>query len=108
MPQTKFPVCPSLNRHRGNIYVVRTPSAPNFSLSLKINLCDLRDLCVSQFPRSGGEGWSLLTCPQFPKTLQARKIEPGRCLAWLGARTARIEEERNAGSNQDTGQRAGK
>ena len=59
MPQTKFPVCPSLNRHRGNIYVVRTPSAPNFSLSLKINLCDLRDLCVSQFPRSGGEGWSL-------------------------------------------------
>ena len=34
------------------------PSAPNFSLSLKINLCDLRDLCVSQFPRSGGEGWS--------------------------------------------------
>ena len=37
--------------HRGNIYVVRTPSAPNFSLSLKINLCDLRDLCVSQFPR---------------------------------------------------------
>jgi hypothetical protein len=59
MPQTKFPVCPSLNRHRGNIYVVRTPTAPNFNLSLKINLCDLRDLCVSQFPRSGGEGWSL-------------------------------------------------
>jgi hypothetical protein len=45
--------------HRGNIKVVRTQSAPNFSLSLKIILCDLRDLCVSQFPHSGGKGWSL-------------------------------------------------
>ena len=26
--------------------VVRTRPAPNFTLSLKINLCDLRDLCV--------------------------------------------------------------
>ena len=33
--------------------VVRTRPAPNFTLSLKIfrNLCDLRDLCVSQFPQ---------------------------------------------------------
>src|SRR5271165_5052997 len=38
--------------HRGNIKVVRTRLAPNFSLSLEIfkNLCDLRDLCVSQLP----------------------------------------------------------
>ena len=38
--------------HRGNIKVVRTRPAPNFTLSLKIfkDLCDLRDLCVSQFP----------------------------------------------------------
>ena len=33
--------------HRGNIKVVRTRPAPNFTLSLKIILCDLRDLCVS-------------------------------------------------------------
>jgi hypothetical protein len=33
--------------HRGNIKVVCTRAAPNFSLSLKIIL---RDLCVSQFP----------------------------------------------------------
>jgi hypothetical protein len=41
--------------HRGNIKVVRTQSAPNFSLSLKIILCDLRDLCVSQFPGRRGD-----------------------------------------------------
>ena len=46
--------------------VVRTRPAPNFILSLKIKLCDFRDLCVSQFPpflrqssKPGGKGWSL-------------------------------------------------
>ena len=41
--------------HRGNIKVVRTQSAPNFSLSLKIILFDLRDLWVSQFPGRRGD-----------------------------------------------------
>ena len=43
--------------HRGNMKVVRTRPAPNFSLSLKIfrNLCDLGDLCVSQFPGRRGD-----------------------------------------------------
>ena len=30
--------------------VVRTRPAPNFTLSLKINLCDLGDLCVINSP----------------------------------------------------------
>ena len=33
--------------HGGNIKVVRTRPTPNFTLSLKIIFCDLRDLCVS-------------------------------------------------------------
>jgi hypothetical protein len=37
--------------HGGNIKVVRTQPAPNFTVSFKIfkSLCDLRDLCVSQW-----------------------------------------------------------
>ena len=45
--------------HEGNMKVVRTRAAPNFTLSLKINLCDLGDLCVINSPVSGGKGWSL-------------------------------------------------
>ena len=55
--------------HRGNIKVVRTRPAPNFTLSLKIILCDLRDLCVINFPHSECKGWSLRLRPSKARRL---------------------------------------
>jgi hypothetical protein len=63
--------------HRGNIKVVCTRPAPNFSLSLKIILCDL---CVSQFPqfrRQRLEPW--LTWNRWPpRTPEISEMEPAK------------------------------